>query len=502
MSLGRSFRSDSGPKMNAVRGILISALLAFALLLSFTYPAVMNGGPILYPDTVGYFQAGRAALNFAAKHDEATKHGPATHAAPSGRHGTELGINSDDGVSNARSVYYGLAFVSVYSTLGRWGMPLVQAMTAILALWLAAHRMIPSSGAPARTAAVALTGALAGAGAFCSVVMPDIFAGLLILAIGIFLAYRRDMSRTETVFWLGLALVSILFHKSHLALAILLVGLGIVLSLVLRHRDWRGIAILAAPILLGWIGHAATDMMIVRAGYVASPPPFLLARMIGDGTAERYLRETCPARPYFTCRFVDRMPMTENEFLWDHDPARGAFATLDAKGRAQVTAEQNAIVLGTLRRHGLYQFKTSAGGMLRQFATVGITEYGLAPYRTSANSPLNGEIRHYSETLVGRQAMPLALLSLVMLACYAASWAMLAIMGFRNRNALRDARCQDFTYAVLLVLAGVALNAAICGAISGVFDRYQGRVAWLVPFLALAALFAWRQRKTETAAAA
>ena len=32
---------------------------------------------------------------------------------------------------------------------------------------------------------------------------------------------------------------------------------------------------------------------------------------------------------------------------------------------------------------------------------------------------------------------------------------------------------------VLLLLTGIAANAVVSGAIAGVFDRYQGRVAWL-----------------------
>ena len=38
-----------------------------------------------------------------------------------------------------------------------------------------------------------------------------------------------------------------------------------------------------------------------------------------------------------------------------------------------------------------------------------------------------------------------------------------------------------------LVLVGVVLNAAVCGMLSGPEDRYQARVVWLVPLLALIA---------------
>ena len=47
---------------------------------------------------------------------------------------------------------------------------------------------------------------------------------------------------------------------------------------------------------------------------------------------------------------------------------------------------------------------------------------------------------------------------------------------------------------VFLVLA-VILNAAVCGILSGPFDRYQARLLWLVPAAAL--LYAAARRRTR-----
>jgi hypothetical protein len=43
-----------------------------------------------------------------------------------------------------------------------------------------------------------------------------------------------------------------------------------------------------------------------------------------------------------------------------------------------------------------------------------------------------------------------------------------------------------------LVLAGVVLNAAVCGVLNGIYDRFQARVVWLVPLLALVCCFQLR----------
>lgn len=62
------------------------------------------------------------------------------------------------------------------------------------------------------------------------------------------------------------------------------------------------------------------------------------------------------------------------------------------------------------------------------------------------------------------------------------------------RAALGDRRVHGQNVEVFLLLAAIGLfgalvvNAAICGVLSGVNDRYQARLIWLVPLLATLAL--------------
>lgn len=42
----------------------------------------------------------------------------------------------------------------------------------------------------------------------------------------------------------------------------------------------------------------------------------------------------------------------------------------------------------------------------------------------------------------------------------------------------------------LTVTIGVVLNALVCSALSGVFDRYQGRIEWLLTFCAIVSILA------------
>jgi len=55
--------------------------------------------------------------------------------------------------------------------------------------------------------------------------------------------------------------------------------------------------------------------------------------------------------------------------------------------------------------------------------------------------------------------------------------------------------------AVGVAVIGLLANAAVCGILSGVTDRYQGRVAWILPTLAFI-IFArlWDEGRSSQAA--
>lgn len=474
--------------MTVARWKRTDLLFALVTLLLFLVPAAINHGPILYPDTVGYFQAGKAAAG--AAHIPL----PSQAKAAPGQHGAaaKMGIDTEDGVSDARSVYYGAAFVFSWAAAGLWALPVLQALLCVVALYAALRHLAPDSPQLQRWAVVAGVGLIGGVGIFATTIMPDVFAGLLILALAMIAIYRPALSRLELLGWLALGVAAILFHKSHLLLALGMFCALLLLGLVTRRPRWNSLGLIALLIAVGGLGQVAFGMAARHAGLTVYSPPFLLARVIGDGTGERYLRETCPQTQYATCRFVSRMPMTENEFLWSGDGSAVSFASLPAADKAQICSEQWPIVLGTLRTHGIEQLGRSLAGVFRQIATVGVTEYAVMP-RDTTTTLLHPDIHSYRQASgVATRTMPLRLFSGLMLACYALGGGALAILAVRLSRQAKEPAAEAWPTrlleATVLVVFAVLLNGAVCGAISGVFDRYQGRVAWLIPLFALAIL--------------
>jgi hypothetical protein len=466
-----------------------SVLGAALLLVALAVPMLWNRQPVLYSDSIGYFHSGYAVAREAgAVIQNLVRGAGASPAGPARPAAFAFTRQERDGISTARSVYYGTPYALSIGFGNVWSLPLLQALLAASCLMLAARRSLGLNRA--RTFLLLIAIALfAGLGFFAGTVMPDVFAGLMLLAAAMVIAYAPDLSRTEYAFWLLVVLAACLFHKSHLAILALALAAGLCFSFVRRKRG-RAALWLAGMGVLALLAHLAVDVAVKRfTGQWPISTPFLLARLVGDGTAEAYLRQECPNRHFVTCDYLGRMPMTENDFLWSRDPKLSVMGTASAATRRAIAAESGAIVMGTLLRYPVEEAKAEVMNVVRQFFDVGVEEFALLPQDRIAPIPaLRPVIAAYGQSAIAKGAMPLSAISLVMQLIYVA-----ALAGLCIALMMRAVEGPGARFAVA-VLVGVLANAIVSGAISGVFDRYQGRVAWLVP-LALAVSMASSRRE-------
>ncbi|MFA7491678.1 MAG: hypothetical protein WCY58_13070, partial [Mariniphaga sp.] len=48
-------------------------------------------------------------------------------------------------------------------------------------------------------------------------------------------------------------------------------------------------------------------------------------------------------------------------------------------------------------------------------------------------------------------------------------------------------------FILAVILAGMVLNAFFCSSLSGVLNRYQGRVVWLLPWIAIVVIISFAE---------
>jgi hypothetical protein len=167
---------------------------------------------------------------------------------------------------------------------------------------------------------------------------------------------------------------------------------------------------------------------------------------------------------------------------------------------ATINAEANRLVIASVSAYPWHQARASVANFVHQMFDVGVTQYAVGPLRPPSASPgLADLLTAYPDTPAGTKRFPFGPVSAVMLAVYVAALALVgAVLALQRRwpaGALASAR----RAAVGWLITGLVANAAVNGVISGVFDRYQGRVAWLALLAALALVVMLRPGLRRTA---
>ena len=443
--------------------------IVLAATVLFLWPCLLNWHPYLFWDTYGYFLQGKAyaqlILGWAGL-------GPVPPEAAAGWIGAAGRMLARDPA--IRSPTWSLLSYGLAVSGGFWLVALVNALVAAATLELVLVRMFAVP--PARRLLILL--GMAGLSSlpwFASYLMPDLYAGLLILA-GAVLAFGWQRLRVvERWSLLLLYLMAITFHGSHLLLALALMVVAILLP---NAGRWRRAVRLGLPVLVA----AALLLVAGRLGFgewtlTPQGPPFLLARSWEDGPAHAYLLAACPQAGWMICAHLGQLAGTAQEFLWR---AQDSYWGLDLAGRAALRAEEPAILRQALAADPLGQLSASIRN-----AAVQLTQFGLDDFVLGRGAAVTPE--DYS--FVYLPLAPAALWGLTFFSAtiYAGTLAALVaqlVWLMRHPSPSRD----PVVACSALVLAGVIANAAICGAISGPNQRYQGRVVWLLPLLAAAVM--------------
>jgi hypothetical protein len=372
----------------------------------------------------------------------------------------------------------------------------IQALAVAFVLQLLMQRLwkLPTGVAVGVVAALSL---LTPLGVYTGFLMPDVFAPLVILCMGALAFYWRELSRGHRWALALLLLYGLSAHASHVALAAALLGL-LMLARWLVAR-WRGVSKIALLVVAACIGGAvAAEWVFSKAVTLAvgAPPmrlPHPMARLIDLGPGTAYLKQHCPDAGFAACAYLQNYPTRWDEFLFSVDPAKGAFALADVAAKRRMSDEQLRFVGEVIRFDPAGVARGIGLDVLRQLVDfrVDITRYGsrgLAMFEGRVPDAVFADMRN---SPAGQDSPLNEWLTMATYALVLAS--LLALAGWQaisGKKAGDPAQPQQRTFAdfAWFVVAGVLANGVICATLASSLDRFQSRVIWLVPFLALAAL--------------
>ncbi|MHB2208233.1 hypothetical protein [Methylobacterium sp. CM6257] len=392
-----------------------------------------------------------------------------------------------------RSPFYGLFLFGFHLNRFVWAPVIAQALIGSVLIHLLVQ-VLPLRNRPLTFAGLILfLGAFSALPWFAGFLMPDIFTAYLFLAFYLIGFHLERFGRPLQVGLVGFACVAVAVHLSHLVLACGAIAVFALLSRWLR-QPWRRTclrsAILGIPVVLTVCAYGAYNRVVFHTLAVSpAGQTFFLANLIEYGPARAYLREACPGAGYRICAQVETLPATANEFLWEagHLDRLGGFAGMSAESpvivRATLLSRPGAVaamIAGNLwRALGAHAPDTDVSSAFPPYTTISeIIGLKFGPQARAA----------FQASAQMRDAVPHGLIRTVDAIVVALAWVLAAATCMAA-----IARGDRALAALPLFFATCILgDTLVCATLSGVFDRYQARVMWLLPMAALLCLVALR----------
>lgn len=444
------------------------------------WPLTLNGHPFYVADSASYLRGG--ATGFDTGMLMVREWWQGLFASPGGSAsiadgGSSAVVTTAVGqAGGTRSLIYSLiAYLLRMPGHSLLALVVFQATAVAFVVLLAQRLVAPHASNHGPLAMMACTTILTPVAWSAATAMPDILAGVALFGSIPLTLYLERLSLVERIGLVLLLALAIAAHVSHLPVALATLAIGAALRFRLR-RPQRAEAMreaywfLGAPLLALAALLAASYVGFGAASVVPKRYPILLARSVADGPGLRYLQEHCAIEGYSVCEvFGANFPTHPREFLWGRNGVR---YRATAEQMERIRAEEWPIVWRAAAEYPLLQLTSSTKNFLQQFSRFGL---GTVNFRGAMIIAPTGriELADVAEDWPRLRTW----LTTIIYVVFSGSLAMLFVLRRRMMALERG--------ALMVIAVGLISNAAVCGVLSGVADRYQARVAWAIPVLVM-----------------
>ena len=469
------------------RGVTIIFLIIWLLLL---WPLVINRAPFYSDDSASYFRGGAFGFNsglLILDHWWQSLFGMT--AADAGGDPQTIVAAAVAESGGTRSVIYSIATYLLRAPGNSLvALAIAQAGAVALVITCLGRLVAPKSGLWSSVAAGAGVAFLTSAAWYAAYVVPDVLAGVAIagaVALTVFFD-RTNLAMRMTLLLLVAFCISV--HGSHLLVALSTLVAGAAANFWLRRASLaaglRRILWFSSPVILAVAALLGTSYMAFgEASLAPKRYPIQLARAVADGPGAWHLRDHCATERYAICEvFGPNPPRNVGDFLWARNGVR---YRASPEQMDRIRAEEGTIVWRAALEYPVHQIRRSFTNMFLQLFEFGPGDLSFGVRLVGDEDPWLAEIRPDRPVLkaVGK--------ALIYLSFFASILLLLAV-----RRRLRSIEIAAISVAAIGLLA----NAAVCGILSGVTDRYQGRVAWVLPALVLMILLRlWTENRASVA---
>jgi hypothetical protein len=449
------------------RGRVSHAAAILAAAITLCWPAFYNRYPLLFPDSLSYIEQGPRIARAVFLHQLSAEYG-------------------------MRSLIYSLGILPFHWGITPWPIVALHALITAWVLWRVVRSILPQRTVAYYLAIVAVLSAITSVSWYVSLIMPDILGAILYLAIYLLVFARESISKPERIALCVVACWAAASHATHLMLGgIVLVGLIVLLVYRPMRKHIRGIAEVAVILIFAALSQIALNAYLYGQPVLdARRPPYLMARVLGDGTGRDYLQTHCPQAKLVLCDSVDHLPQNDDEFLW----AEGSIWTTASPAKQQeLRREEMPFVLATIRAYPREQLAKSLDNSWQQLTNFDVDDFDSNTWMDAAlPTVLPGANIPYARSLQSRSALPEDRFSTIHF--WVVSVSLLVVLAslpflYRRRNL-------HLIGLSAIILPVVLANGILTAVLSDLDGRYQSRVIWLIPLLA--ALVLANQLQTQS----
>jgi hypothetical protein len=485
-----------------------ATVLAGAMILMSV--ALYNGRPFVFWDSALYLAVGELIFSSdTGKTAVALYNDPTLDPETTTQAVRERLLNKEASHLGARSITYSVFLDRAANWASLWVAALLQCLLVVGTLRALLKRLWPQGYTEwGFLLLCAVIAALTPVSVVSTLLMPDIFVAPMVMLIALMFLERERWRYSDYTIACGIILVCILVHPTHAPIAFVIVAGGFLLTWL-----WTGRARSAVPAASAVLGCIALALVIngflvakveSNLGLQLSLPPFMTARVIDDVSGRKYIEAGCVPHQFEICRFADRIanrPSAGDALTWNREAENGGvYLVEDLETRAKLRAENLAFAEAAVRAYPFAQIYRSLRNFVRLLASyrlnVGTSylEYTYGDYATAVGWPGAALILRYGPdtdecALTPKQNCGRIQLNKFLIPYYLTLLLAAGVLTWYSsihikNHGLRFSNFGAVEFAFVFFAGAIVVNALICGVLGGPHERYQTRIAWLIPALA------------------
>ena len=319
--------------------------------------------------------------------------------------------------------------------------------------------------------------------------MPDVFAGILLLAILLFIT--TPAGHRLSILYALLILGALFMHNSHFLITLLFAFALLVYAfrgkqMLLVKRS----LILVALCFTTWATLSGMNAA-KKYGFVFSRGSniFMVAKLAETGILNIYLDENCPKNNLKLCNYKNQIPQSLSDFLWLDTSPLNQMGGWDSCRKEYTTVVHDVF---TSPRYLLMFAQKSATGTLRQLTEIQVRDKIQSEGQDKQPSLkvrqfFGDEWREFSMSKQNTDLLMATSCNYVYLLTFLLSsiWILLCASRVVSKEVV-------FIYGCILVF--FVLNAFVTATFSTISYRYQYRIFWILPAtnLILMIKYYWR----------